>query len=124
MMRTFLAILCITILNAANAQSGTKKFSIGVEQDLLPYATGGYFGGIWAGKEHIRGRALVARVHKPDFVIKKGFSNNNVTAYALLADYFLKDNWNGCGRVLVLFTGKAVFKQASNKLLPTLKIFY
>jgi hypothetical protein len=95
MLRTFLIILCLTILTVANAQSSTKKLSIGIEQDLLPYATSGYFGGIWVGKDHIRGRAIVAHVHKPNFIIKNGFSNNNVTAYALLADYFLKDNWDG-----------------------------
>jgi hypothetical protein len=95
MFRTFLILFCLAILTDATSQTSAKKISIGVEEDLLPFATGGFFGGLWAGKDHIRGRALIARVYKPDFIIKKGFSNNNVTAYALLADYFLKDNWNG-----------------------------
>ena len=75
--------------------SSSKKINIGVEQDLLPYATGGYFACVWAGRNHVRVRALTARVHKPDFIIQDGFTNNDVTAYAFTTDYFLKENWKG-----------------------------
>ena len=71
------------------------RLTVGVEQDLLPYATGGYFAGFWAGQGHFRVRALTARVHKPDFVLKNGFTNNRVTAYALTADSFLSGGWSG-----------------------------
>lgn len=77
---------------SAQAQS---TFTIGIEQDALPYLTGGYFGAVWAGKGHVRGRALLARVHKSDFITPDGFTNNRTTAYALLADYFLKEDWKG-----------------------------
>lgn len=70
-------------------------FTVGLEQDVLPYLTGGYFLGLWAGKGHIRGRALLVRVHKPDFIIREGFTNNRVTALALVGDYFLKKQWKG-----------------------------
>jgi len=44
-------------------------------------------------------------VHKPNFIVKEGFTNNNVTAYALLGDYFLNKNWKGlwAGAGLVLW---------------------
>src|SRR4051812_44810184 len=95
MYRATLLALTILLNLASYAQKPSSRINVGIEQDVLPYATGGYFGGLWVGKNHVRGRALVARVHKPDMITKKGFTNNNVTAYALLADYFLKENWKG-----------------------------
>lgn len=75
--------------------TNSSKLHFGIEQDLLPYATGGYFAGFWAGKNHVRVRTLMARVHKPDLIVKEGFTNNRVTAYALVGDYFLKEDWKG-----------------------------
>lgn len=95
MSRRFL--LCFLLLitgNAVNAQT-PSKLQVGIEQDVLPYVTGGYFAGAWVGKSHLRLRALTARVHKPDFVVKDGFTDNKVTAYAILGDYFVKENWTG-----------------------------
>ena len=91
----FLVLFCLLQLHPKAQETPKQKITIGVEQDLLPYATGGYFAGAWVGKNKVRLRALVARVHKPDFVVKKGFTNNNVSAYALVADYFLNQNWKG-----------------------------
>lgn len=76
-------------------EESRNSFTAGLEQDILPYITGGYFAGIWAGKGHIRGRALLVRVHKPDFILPEGFTNNRTTAFALLGDYFLRNNWRG-----------------------------
>lgn len=92
------SILAFLVLFAAAScaqQTPRKKIDVGIEQDILPYITGGYFAGAWVGKDHIRIRAIMAKVHKPDFIIKDGFTNNRVKAYALLADYFLKNNWKG-----------------------------
>jgi hypothetical protein len=72
-----------------------NRVTVGLEQDVLPYIFGGYFGNIWVGKGHWRARVLVAKVNKPDFLIPKKFSNNRVTAYAVLGDYFLKSEWKG-----------------------------
>lgn len=95
MLRVILFAFSVFFSLTCYSQKSSSRINAGIEQDLLPYGTGGYFAGLWAGKNHIRGRALIARVHKPDFITKKGFTNNNVTAYALLADYFLKENWKG-----------------------------
>ncbi|MEI6947492.1 hypothetical protein V9K67_09890 [Paraflavisolibacter sp. H34] len=91
---SFLLLFLFSFTARAQAPTG-RKLTLGVEQDLLPYATGGYFAGLWAGKGHLRVRALTARVHKPDLIVKKGFTNNRVTAYALVGDYFLHQNWKG-----------------------------
>jgi hypothetical protein len=77
------------------SQPNVKPVTIGIEQDILPYLTGGYFMAFTAGMKHLRGRAVLASVTKPDFVVADGFTNNQVRAYALLGDYFLKDNWSG-----------------------------
>lgn len=100
-MRVFFSAAFLLFLNLLLPLDGrtqaplSNKFTIGVEQDILPYATGGYFAGLWAGKKHVRVRALLARVHKPDLLVKEGFANNKITAYAVLGDYFLKEAWNG-----------------------------
>lgn len=87
---------CIAfILLASLTTSAQATFTVGVEQDVLPWLTGGYFANVWAGKGHVRARALVAHVRKPDFILPDGFANNTVTAYALVGDYFLKENWVG-----------------------------
>lgn len=96
MLKTVFSAFMLCLAAATLGQvSGSGKISVGIEQDVLPYVTGGYFAGIWAGKEHLRVRALTAKVNKPDFIIKEGFANNKVTAYVLVADYFLNDNWKG-----------------------------
>jgi hypothetical protein len=79
-------------LYACAQQKSLKRVSFGLEQDILPYATGGYFASVWIGMDQVRIRALTAKVNKPDFIVKDGFTNNKVTAHAILADYFLKDN--------------------------------
>lgn len=79
----------------SSGQVDSSRWQFGMEQDILPYATGGYFAAVWVGKEHVRVRALVARVRKPDIVVRKGFTNNRVTAYALILDYFKEKDWKG-----------------------------
>lgn len=97
MLRFLLCLAFTVFINLAGfaQKSSSGKLSYGLEQDFLPYATGGYYAGAWVGKDHFRVRALMARVHKPDLIVKKGFTRNNVTAYALVADYFLKEDWKG-----------------------------
>ncbi|MBK8042655.1 MAG: hypothetical protein IPK21_08310 [Haliscomenobacter sp.] len=60
-----------------------------------PYLTGGYFAAGWAGKGLWRIRLLTADVNKPDWFTQKGFTNHHITAYAAVADRFLKPGWAG-----------------------------
>ena len=81
---------------SAQQTAAPARWNFGLEQDFLPYATGGYYAGVWAGKGHLRGRALLAaNVHKPDFIVPDGFTNNRVSAFAVVADYFLRNEWKG-----------------------------
>jgi hypothetical protein len=93
--RWLLLIIMMLPVSVWAQTPANKRWSFGLEQDFLPYATGGYFAAAWAGKDHLRGRVLMARVHKPGFILKKGFTNNRVTAYAITADYFPARNWEG-----------------------------
>jgi len=88
-----LFIICSLCLQAQNWKDPVVHG--GFELDALPYLTGGYFIGGWVGKNHLRLRGLTASVNKPDWTTPKGFSNHHVTAYAVLADYFLKPGWEG-----------------------------
>lgn len=83
-------------MNGTNSNTAqNNKLNFGLELDVLPYATGGYFGAGWIGKDKWRGRALLADVNKPDFTTKDGFTNHHIKAYAVLLDLFLKDHWKG-----------------------------
>lgn len=90
-----LVALLLPACGIFSQEKAQNRFTVGLEQDVLPYITGGYFAGVWAGKGHIRARALLIRVHKPDFILADGFTNNRVTALALVGDYFLRNNWKG-----------------------------
>ena len=74
---------------------------VGVEVDVLPYLTGGYYGSIWAHKNHFRYRAIITQVTTPEFMVKDGFTNNEIKSYALIADYFFSPKfekwWIGTG---------------------------
>ncbi|HSD08421.1 hypothetical protein [Flavobacterium sp.] len=103
-MKTALLLLFTVLSIQLQAQSANEneadsvknnKWNFGLELDVLPYATGGYFGAGWIGKDNWRGRALFADVNRPDFVTKDGFTDHHVKAYAILLDRFLKDNWKG-----------------------------
>jgi len=109
-MKPIFFLLAALLLSAASFASDSTKQKVGIslEQDLLPYVTGGYFAAIAVGKSHLRSRVLIARVHKPDFSTRKGFTNNRVTALALLVDYFVNTNqlgwWAGTGPVYWMST--------------------
>jgi len=106
-------LLSIIVLIAFLRPYAQEKLRVGVELDALPYVTGGYFGAVWAGKDHMRVRILHASVHMPDFIIPKGFSDNHIRAYAILADYFFNDEQNGfwLGSGVVLWNGTIREKQ-------------
>jgi len=76
----------------------TKSLNrIGTELDVLPFATGGYYFSAWYGwsKNQTRIRPVIAKVNVPDFAVDKNFQNNKIFAVALIADYFLKPEFEG-----------------------------
>jgi hypothetical protein len=93
---SFSILLLFALISNGVCQCSEKsRLTVGIEQDLLPYVTGGYYAAAWIGKGHFRGRALPARVKKPDLIVPEGFDDNWVTAYAVLGEYFLKEDWQG-----------------------------
>ena len=90
--------MLLSFLAGAMMAQETKAphpLTAGIELDVLPYATGGYFGAVWVGKGHWRSRLIVARATKPEFLLPEGYSENNIRAYALLADYFPRYDFRG-----------------------------
>ncbi len=89
-------LLCLLATLTAHAQQKDPVVSAGVEADVLPYITGGYYGSIWVAHSHFRYRAILTRVSTPDFLLENGFGDNRMTVYAVIADYFFKpavDRW-------------------------------
>lgn len=103
MKRLCIALFLIVVLQVHAQTTTSNKLQAGVELDVLPYATGGYFGAGWLGKDVWRLRALTAFVKKPDWSTKKGFANHQIEAYAVVLDRFLKKGftgwWGGAGLV-------------------------
>ena len=88
--------VCLLLLLASTpAVKAQEHINLGIELDVLPYITGGYFGAVWAGKGHVRGRALIAKVNMPEFIIPAGFTENTIHSYALVIDYFLRKEQDG-----------------------------
>ncbi|NMH88701.1 hypothetical protein [Flavivirga algicola] len=94
----FLFICFILFFSFSYGQAdnqSVKDISVGFELDALPYITGGYYGSVWVGHNHFRYRAVIAKVETPDFIIKDGFTNNEIKAYAAIVDYFFKSDLEG-----------------------------
>lgn len=80
---------------APAAAQEPKPATVGFELDVLPYATGGYYGSAWVGRGRIRVRPVVASTSLPDFFVEDGFRNAEVDAYAVIVDYFFRDGFRG-----------------------------
>lgn len=80
--------------SGADAQS-TPRLRFGVELDVLPYATGGYYGSFWVGRDRLRVRPVIARTTLPDFMVDDGFENADIDAAALIVDYFFQEGFKG-----------------------------
>jgi hypothetical protein len=91
----FISLFALSSMSLRAQSNDQPPFNFGLELDALPYLTGGYFGAAWAGRQHWRLRVLTAGVNKPDWSTPDGFTNHRITAYATVADYFLKPDWTG-----------------------------
>lgn len=69
--------------------------TIGMELDVLPYISDGFYASAWYGIDHIRLRAIVTNTTVPEFVLSDGYKNNKLKVYAFIADYFFKKNFEG-----------------------------
>jgi hypothetical protein len=100
----FLALISPFVSTTAGAEelgARLREPGPGVELDVLPYATGGWYGSLWYGFGHLRLRGVVSEVNPPDFTIEGDFTNAQTRAYALIVDYFPRRDrtalWLGAG---------------------------
>ena len=80
------AVLCTAA--AATAERTPPYFTVGAELDVFPFATGGYYGSVWAGYDGWRVRPVIARAYTPSFVVDPAFDDARVDALALIVDWF------------------------------------
>lgn len=102
MLKFSVAVFIIVVGIATGVLAETKPpLQLGSEIDVLPYLTGGYYGSVWVGREHLRVRPVLASVTVPSFATEDGFDQNKLKAYAFIADYFFQDDlsglWTGAG---------------------------
>ena len=97
-------IILIFILSClplvTHAQKGYRHYSetyyaVGAEVNPFPFITGGYYGSLWWGIEHIRLRGTAAYTTVPGFLITDGFEQNKIRSYSLLGDYFFNEAFKG-----------------------------
>lgn len=90
----WVAWMVISLLTLSWSQD-RHQWKFGVEQDVLPYLTGGYYLGAWGGKHLFRGRILYVKAFKPEFLLPDGFSNNRIKSLAAVLDVFFRPDWQG-----------------------------
>ncbi|MFN8336361.1 MAG: hypothetical protein U0U09_14630 [Cyclobacteriaceae bacterium] len=100
MKSTLVSLFLLLMVISAQSQQN-RKINIGIEIDALPYITGGYYGSLWIGHEHLRYRAIITEITTPEFFVEDGFTNNKINAYTAIVDYFFKPDfrkwWVGVG---------------------------
>ncbi|HEX3074526.1 MAG TPA: hypothetical protein VHP30_13025 [Ignavibacteriales bacterium] len=97
MQRLLCAVLFITCFASAEFAQTEKQTetAVGFELDAFPFINSGYYGSAWLGIDHLRLRGVIAKTTVPSFVVEDGFSDLKTTAYAFIADYFFKENYEG-----------------------------
>jgi len=91
-----LLLLLSSLVSSGQKSPGPAGFTGGVEADVLPFLTGGYYMAVWGGYRHVRYRIVLTEVNTPQFLLPEKFSNNEIEAYALIADYFFRRGFRGC----------------------------
>jgi hypothetical protein len=91
-----LVLLLSFLTSSGQKTAATNSFTGGIEADVLPFITGGYYMSAWGGYKHVRYRVIIADVNTPQFLLPDNFSNNEIEAFALIADYFFQRGFRGC----------------------------
>jgi hypothetical protein len=83
-------VLGLATAYAADGGDQTRPgpWKFGSEIDVLPYATGGYYGSVFASRNGWRFRGVAARNNIPSFLVTGGFKDKRTDTVALLADRF------------------------------------
>jgi hypothetical protein len=92
-----IAILAAGLVSPAFAQETKEQggAKLGFELDAFPFINNGFYGSAWVGAGNLRFRGVIASTTVPSFVVENGFSDLKTTAYAVIVDYFFKQNYEG-----------------------------
>lgn len=84
-----IAILFFGSMFSMAEENESCRRLIGVETDLIPFLTGGYYGSFMYGEDAWRLRFINSRVFLPEFARDDGFEEHRANIYAVIFDYFL-----------------------------------
>lgn len=89
----FALLLTSNLLVAADTPKETLRWA--TEVDLLPFATGGWYGSVAAGRGVWRLRVVAASLNVPDRFAPVGWEEAQTRAQALLVDRFFRPGFTG-----------------------------
>lgn len=93
MLKKILFALSIFVIGAKISYSIDN---IGVEVDLLPFATGGNYIGAFVSENGFKYRFIRAESSMPDFMLEDGIDSVDLEVYAFIVDYYFdKTNYAG-----------------------------
>ncbi|MFT5779359.1 MAG: hypothetical protein ACI837_002317 [Crocinitomicaceae bacterium] len=73
----------------------TPLITVGLEQDVLPYALKGFILTGWIGKNKYRNRFSYAQATRPGFILGDDVVEDRVKAFGISFEYFFKDDYTG-----------------------------
>ncbi|MDR3672805.1 MAG: hypothetical protein P4L36_18315 [Holophaga sp.] len=89
------SIFLILACTAAMAQDRPGAIAWSTELDVVPYATGGWYGSLAGGLGTWRLRGVLAEVHPPSAFEPRGWGDGRTRAAALLVDRFFRPGFTG-----------------------------
>lgn len=96
-------LIFILLLTAMTAVCEEQNLSLGTELDAMPFINQGFYSSLYVGHSAYKFRIVTAQMTLPDMVVKEGFKDQQLHAYALILDYypwskdFRKGLWIGTG---------------------------
>lgn len=90
----FYPVILILLMGISPCRAENTS-AAGIELDAVPWLTGGHYLSGWYGKDHFRYRAVASKINVPDSFAKQGFKDWQITAYALIMDYFPRREQTG-----------------------------
>lgn len=101
MKRMMILLILMSIVLSAFCDDG--GFYYGTELDAMPFINQGFYSSLYVAHSAYKYRFVTAQMTLLDMVVKKGFKDQQLDAYALIVDYyphskdFKKGLWIGTG---------------------------
>jgi hypothetical protein len=91
----------VALASLALSSPARADNKLGVESDVIGWATGGYHGSVWFGTERVRLRIVNAVFYPPDFTLPDGFERLRNEAW----EFFVDVAWRPPPRTRAHFEG-------------------